>query len=129
MAGCLKRLCKLTCKLVNLFTNFANAYIIVLCAQNYKKTSKKFKCSKFRILKGRVKPKLNPKVELSVNLHKVLKLLDKYTTILCHTVLSYLSYLIFVCISKCADAQIHTLFITQIYTRFAEYPLGGVKVC
>lgn len=100
MAECLKRLCYLTCKLVNLFTNFANAYIyIVLCAQNYKKTSKKFKCSKFRILKGRGKPKLNPKVELSVNLHKVLKLLDKYTTILRHAVLSYLSYLKFVCIS------------------------------
>lgn len=72
MAGCLKRLCKLTCQLVNLFTNFANAYIIVLCAQNYKKTSKKFKCSKFHMLKGRVKPKLNPIVELSVNLHRFL---------------------------------------------------------
>ena len=90
-----------------------------------KKQVKKFKCLKFQSEKGRGKPKLNPKVELSVNLHKVLKLLDKYTTILRHTVLSYLSYLIFVCISKCADAQIHTLFITQIYTRFAEYPLGG----
>lgn len=84
---------------------------------------------KFQVAKGRGKPKLDPKVEPSINLHKVLKLLDKYTTILRHTVLSYLSYLIFVCISKCADAQIHTLFITQIYTRFAEHPLGGVKVC
>ena len=37
MAECLKRLCKLICKLVKLFTNFANAYIIVLCAQNYEK--------------------------------------------------------------------------------------------
>ena len=55
MAECLKRLCKLTCKLVNLFTNFANAYIIVLYAQNYKKTSKKFKCSKFRSLKVHIK--------------------------------------------------------------------------
>lgn len=82
---------------------------------------------KFQVAKGRGKPKLDPKVEPSINLHKVLKLLDKYTTILRHTVLSYLSYLIFVCISKCADAQIHTLFITQIYTRFAEYPLGGEK--
>lgn len=128
MAECLKRLCYLTSKLVNSSTCLLispTRIYIVLCAQNYKKTSKKFKCSKFRILKGRGKPKLNPKVELSVNLHKVLKLLDKYTTILRHTVLSYLSYLIFVCISKCADAQIHTLFITQIYTRFAEYLLGG----
>lgn len=72
MAECLKRLCYLTCKLVNLFTNFTNAYIIVLCAQNYKKTSKKFKCSKFLRLKGQVKPKLNPIVELSVNLHRFL---------------------------------------------------------
>ena len=72
MAECLKRLCKLTCKLVKLFTNFANAYIIVLCAQNYKKTSKKFKCSKFQIMKEQVKPKLNPIVELSVNLHRFL---------------------------------------------------------
>lgn len=47
MAGCLKRLCKLTCKLVNLFTNFANAYIIVLCAQNYKKQVKNLSAQSF----------------------------------------------------------------------------------
>lgn len=80
MAECLKRLCYLTSKLVNSSTCLLispTRIYIVLCAQNYKKTSKKFKCSKFRILKGRGKPKLNPKVELSVNLHKVLKTLGQ----------------------------------------------------
>ncbi len=75
MAECLKRLCYLTSKLVNSSTCLLispTRIYIVLCAQNYKKTSKKFKCSKFRILKGRGKPKLNPKVELSVNLHRFL---------------------------------------------------------
>lgn len=75
MAECLKRLCYLTSKLVNSSTCLLispTRIYIVLCAQNYKKTSKKFKCSKFRILKGRGKPKLNPIVERSVNLHRFL---------------------------------------------------------
>lgn len=72
MAECLKRLCYLTSKLVNSSTCLLispTRIYIVLCAQNYKKTSKKFKCSKFqldeRTGKAQAKPYSRAKCQLA----------------------------------------------------------------